>query len=52
MILRLFYDVTAVDDEPVASRLKTAADRLPGEQSIEEVVIECQGVYSPETISS
>jgi hypothetical protein len=31
MILRLFYDFAAADDEPAPSRLKTDADRLPGE---------------------
>ena len=31
MILRLFYDFAAADDEPVPSRLKTDADQLPGE---------------------
>ncbi len=34
MILQLFYDFAAVDDAPVASRLKTDAPQLPGEQSM------------------
>jgi len=46
MILRLFYDFTAMDDKAVPSHLKADADQPPGGQSIEEVAIECQGNYS------